>query len=146
MATLTHIYLPLHSYCPLLMTHCPAPLLLLPPAFVPRQVSAAMATYNIASLLSEYRAGTRQWMYDEVDAWLRGSSSTGHDQPAGGSSVACGDAAPSRLFVLLAMAGMGKSVFSAAIHTKLLALTNKDSNIIMVSLGPEALNPGLLHT
>ena len=109
------------------------------------QVTHVILTYNISALLSEYRAGTRQWMYDEVDAWLRGSSSAGPDEPAGGSSVACGDAAPSRLFVLLAMAGMGKSVFSAAIHTKLLALTNKDSNVVMVSTWPEALSPGLMN-
>ena len=46
-----------------------------------------------------------------------------------------------RLFVLLAIAGMDKSVFSAAIHTKLLALTNKDSNIIMVSLMTHVVSP-----
>ena len=92
-----------------------------------------MATYNIAALLSEYQAGTRQWMYDEVDDWLHGGSSAGST------------AEPSRLFVLLAMAGMGKSVFSAAIHTKLLALTNKDSNVVMVSTWPEALSPGLMN-
>ncbi|GFH09203.1 WD_REPEATS_REGION domain-containing protein [Haematococcus lacustris] len=80
-----------------------------------------MRSYRIAQLLDEYHPGSRQWMYDQVNDWLNASS----------SSSPGGQGAASRLFLLLADAGMGKSVFSAVMHTKLVVRGNKDSSLVM---------------
>ncbi|KAL6756673.1 WD40-repeat-containing domain protein [Haematococcus lacustris] len=85
------------------------------------QVAEVMRSYRIAQLLDEYHPGSRQKMYNEVNDWLNASS----------SSSPGGQGAASRLFLLLADAGMGKSVFSAVMHTKLVVQGNKDSSLVM---------------
>ena len=78
------------------------------------KISDVMNSYNISGLLDEYMRGTRDWMYAKVDSWLD----------------AAVDTTP-RLFLLLAGPGMGKSVFSAVMHTKLFGRANRDHNITM---------------
>ncbi|GFH17743.1 WD_REPEATS_REGION domain-containing protein, partial [Haematococcus lacustris] len=85
------------------------------------QVAEVIRGYRIAQLLDEYHSGSRQWMYTRVNDWLNASS----------SSSPGGEATASRLFLLLADAGMGKSVFSAVMHTKLVVRGNKDSGLVM---------------
>ena len=85
-----------------------------------------MAPYGIPTLLEEYCPGTRAWMYEAVFTWLDTAP-----QEAGGSSGSS-DEPGRRMFALFAEAGMGKSVFSAAMRTKLGVRTNKDSSVIMV--------------
>lgn len=80
-------------------------------------MAEVIASYKVSTLLSEYELGTRQWMYDEVFAWLD-------------SSVAV--PASSRMFLLLAGAGMGKSVFSAALSSMLEVRTNRDPDLVLV--------------
>ena len=82
------------------------------------KISDVMNSYNINVLLDEYMPGTRDWMYRKVNSWLDAASS------------AAADATP-RLFLVLAGAGMGKSVFSAVMHTKLFGRANRDSNVMM---------------
>ncbi|KAJ9527505.1 hypothetical protein QJQ45_025765 [Haematococcus lacustris] len=84
-------------------------------------VAEVIRGYRIAQLLDEYHSGSRQWMYTRVNDWLNASSSSS----PGGAATA------SRLFLLLADAGMGKSVFSAVMHTKLVVRGNKDSGLVM---------------
>ncbi|KAL6759842.1 hypothetical protein V8C86DRAFT_1227862 [Haematococcus lacustris] len=83
------------------------------------QVAEVIRGYRIAQLLDEYHSGSRQWMYTRVNDWLNASSNSS----PGGAATA------SRLFLLLADAGMGKSVFSAVMHTKLVVRGNKDSGL-----------------
>ena len=77
-------------------------------------ISDVMNSYNISVLLDEYEPGTRDWMYKKVNSWLDATADT-----------------TPRLFLLLAGAGMGKSVFSAVMHTKLFGRANRDSNVMM---------------
>ncbi|KAJ9527086.1 hypothetical protein QJQ45_025204 [Haematococcus lacustris] len=88
---------------------------------MPLKVAEVIRGYRIAQLLDEYHSGSRQWMYTRVNDWLNASS----------SSSPGGEATASRLFLLLADAGMGKSVFSAVMHTKLVVRGNKDSGLVM---------------
>lgn len=84
-----------------------------------------VASYNLPQLAAEYVQGTRQWMYDEADKWL--SSQTAPSQAGaiwGPAAAANGAAAASRMFILAAEPGMGKSVFSAVVDTKLVARRN----------------------
>ncbi|GFH09406.1 WD_REPEATS_REGION domain-containing protein [Haematococcus lacustris] len=85
------------------------------------KVAEVIRGYRIAQLLDEYHSGSRQWMYTRVNDWLDASS----------SSSPGGVATASRLFLLLADAGMGKSVFSAVMHTKLVVRSNMDSGLVM---------------
>ena len=82
------------------------------------KISDVMNSYNISVLLDEFMPGTRDWMYKKVNSWLDAASS------------AAADTTP-RLFLLLAGAGMGKSVFSAVMHTKLFGRANRDRNVTM---------------
>ncbi len=60
-----------------------------------------ISSYKIVNQLSEFVPGSREWLYQELTAWLdRG--------------VTEGDSS-GRMFLLLAGAGMGKSVFSAVV-------------------------------
>ena len=77
-------------------------------------ISDVMNSYNISVLLDEYEPGTRDWMYKKVNSWLDATADT-----------------TPRLFLLLAGAGMGKSVFSAVMHTKLFGRANRDRNVMM---------------
>ena len=56
-------------------------------------------SYALPKLTGQYHDGTRQWMYDKVDSWLKAKAS--------------------RLLLVLAGPGMGKSVFSAVMSKKL---------------------------
>ncbi len=91
------------------------------------QVEGIVHAYNISALLADYVKDTRRWLYDEVFAWLHNDGAA--PKPDEGDSV-CG--APSRMFLLMAGPGMGKSVFSAVIHTELAARTSKDRDIHLV--------------
>ena len=106
-----------------------------------------MSTYGISSLLDEYCAGTRAWMYEAVFTWLDSTQQAAaaeeeeeEDGGGGGSSEQGG----SRMFALFAEAGMGKSVFSAAMRTKLGVRANKDSSVIMVGGWAVCLSVGWL--
>ena len=83
-----------------------------------------MSTYGIPTLLKEYCPGTRAWMYEEVFTWL-------DTAPLPDGSQAPGY----RMFALFADAGMGKSVFSAAMKIKLDVRINNDSSVVMVRAG-----------
>ena len=77
------------------------------------QMAVVINSYALPKLTTLYHNGSRQWMYDKVCAWLDAATLKAKD---------CGDgmaAAQSRLFLVLADAGMGKSVFSAVMSTKL---------------------------
>jgi hypothetical protein len=87
-------------------------------------VSDVVASYNLSSLLTQYHPGSRQWMYDRVNSWL--------DAQAAAASAAAGKAAPPRLFLLLADAGMGKSVFSSVMAKKLVVRTNGEPDLVLV--------------
>jgi hypothetical protein len=99
-----------------------------------------MSTYGIARLLDEYHPGSRQWLYNKVNAWLEACDAAmrRYAGPVGGSggvgNVPEGPAAgqPSRMFMLLADAGMGKSVFSAVMHTKLTVEANREGRLALV--------------
>ncbi|KAJ9532875.1 hypothetical protein QJQ45_010968 [Haematococcus lacustris] len=118
---------PIHAAAPVPPTHSPMIHRLaiirhrLTVAHVPHQMAEVMRSYRIAQLLDEYHPGSRQWMYDRVNDWLNASSSCSPGD----------EGAASRLFLLLADAGMGKSVFSAVMHTKLVVRGNKDRNLVM---------------
>ena len=80
------------------------------------QVSGVINSYGVSSLLDEYEAGSRMWLFDRLTEWLD----------------ALAQAHPKRMFLLLADAGMGKSIFSAVAATKLLVRENKGL-LVMVS-------------
>lgn len=88
-----------------------------------------LGSYGIARLLAEYDPGSRKELYKKVNKWLDTCAAEANKQGA----VPFGqDQQTSRAFLLLAEPGMGKSVFSAAMHTKLTARTNKEHNLILV--------------
>ena len=72
-------------------------------------MSGVINSYGVSSLLDEYEAGSRMWLFGRLTAWLD----------------ALAEAHPKRMFLLLADAGMGKSIFSAVAATKLLVRENK---------------------
>ena len=63
------------------------------------QVMGIVRSYALSKLTTQYHDGTRQWMFDKVDEWVRSKAS--------------------RLMLMLAGPGMGKSVFSAVMSQKL---------------------------
>ena len=85
-------------------------------------VSDVVASYDLSSLLTQFHPGSRQWMYDRVNRWL-------DDQAA---AAKAGTPAPPRLFLLLADAGMGKSVFSSVLSKKLVVRTNGEPDLVVV--------------
>ncbi len=111
-----------------------------------QQAGEDIAAYAVATLLDEYHHGSRAWLYDEFAAWLNGQAPPptadegGADGAGdrttklngGGASGGGGDGAASRMFLLLAGPGMGKSVFSAVMHTKLAVLANKRAELVLV--------------
>jgi hypothetical protein len=70
-----------------------------------------LESYNIDGVFHEYHPGTRSWLYDSAKDWLLSH------HPSNGSQS---DEALHRMFLLFAEPGMGKSVFSAAIHKQLI--------------------------
>jgi len=109
-----------------------------------QQVQPIISSYSVATLLDEYVEGTRQWMFDHVNAWLHTALGSTHSgSPAGASAAAsasASEAAPagpdippnSRLLLLLAGPGMGKSVMSAAMEAKLMVRTHKNHRLVQV--------------
>lgn len=95
------------------------------------QVDAIIKSYKIADLLAENREGSRQWLYDEANAWLDKQACV---RVADGTlGPPAGQHKPdARMFLLLADAGMGKSVFSAKMEAKLTVRTNTKA-VLMVS-------------
>ena len=84
------------------------------------QVKDIIQSYKISQLVSQYVEGTRQWLYDEINDWLT-------------VATACeGDGKSSRMFLLLAGPGMGKSVFSAVMHTHLMVRPESKRHVKMV--------------
>ena len=81
-------------------------------------------SYNITTLLEDYVEGTRQWLYDDVRAWLDATNLSGSSGAAGQPQ--------SRMYLLLGGPGMGKSVFSAVMHTKLISRSVKRGNVELV--------------
>lgn len=74
-------------------------------------------------LLLCYVAGTRQWMFDEVNAWLTATLTA--------TTLNSARAIP-RMFLLLAGPGMGKSVFSAVMQNKLTVQKHKNHKLVQV--------------
>lgn len=66
-------------------------------------------SYSLPQMAAEYVEGTRQWLYIDANRWL---------------SEGTLDSPSSRMFILAAEPGMGKSVFSAVVDTKLVARKN----------------------
>lgn len=130
----SHSSWPATSFCPL-CSSAPRKLALNTCLHTLLQVGDIIRSYNIACLLDEYHPGSRQWMYDKLNAWLDAcitpsTKAQAVEKSAEGPSGAAG-AQPSRAFLLLADAGMGKSVFSGVVHTKLTVRVNTDG-LIMV--------------
>jgi hypothetical protein len=73
------------------------------------QAKAIMRAYQIPSLLETYVSATREWLYKDVNEWLARAV----------DGRVAGNAAASRMYLLMAGPGMGKSVFSAVMHTRL---------------------------
>ena len=63
------------------------------------QVVNVINSYELSKMVSQFLDGTRQWMFDEIDAWAMSGAS--------------------RLMLLLAPPGMGKTIISAVASTKL---------------------------
>jgi hypothetical protein len=95
------------------------------------QVRELIKSYRVAELLNEYVSGTRRWMMESINAWL-GSSL---DSLQLGEGMASVNIPPgSRLLLLLADPGMGKSVMSAAMECKLDACAHKGRQLVQVRL------------
>jgi len=91
----------------------------------------------VATLLDEYVEGTRQWMFEYVNVWLHtalGSIDSGSTPCFAATASSAGPDIPpnSRLLLLLAGPGMGKSVMSAAMETKLMVRTHKNHRLVQV--------------
>lgn len=85
----------------------------IPPSLHPHaQVDAVVNSYALSKLTTQYHDGTRLWMYETVDTWLK--------------------AGESRLMLILAGPGMGKSVFSAVMVQKLHVLLNSQRDLVLV--------------
>ena len=84
----------------------------------------------MASLMSDYHPGSRKWLYEDADEWLDGNFKK--------RGLGVGSALPrmkdalSRMYLLLAGSGMGKTIFAAKMHTQLAVLTNVRLGLIMV--------------
>eukprot|EP00798_Chlamydomonas_sp_ICE-L_P009671 gene9671-8494_t len=83
------------------------------------QVKPIIQSYNVTRLLGDYVEGTRGWLYDDVNKWLAAAMTSG-----------C-DLASSRAYLLLGDPGMGKSVFSAVLHTRLISPSVKGGPILV---------------
>jgi hypothetical protein len=111
-------------------------------------VEGMMLSYDIKTKLSEYVLGTRDWLFEELDRWIM--TNNGDSEPNlvhildrmsqlwGGSIQPQLPQLPkthnsSRLLLLLAGPGMGKSVFSAVVHLKLKVLQDPKSKTILAS-------------
>ncbi len=88
-----------------------------------------IASYGVPILLDEFHPGTRQWLFDDFNAWLEGGG--GHGDSEGGGGPA------SRSFLLLAGPGMGKSVFTAVLQTKLDMRKNRAGAQLVTVRGKE---------
>lgn len=87
------------------------------------QVKDIIQSYKISSLVAQYVEGTRQWLNDDINKWLDVATASTSDDKS------------SRMFLLLAGPGMGKSVFSAVMHTHLMARPDEKSHVKMVRRG-----------
>lgn len=74
---------------------------------------AIIDSYHISDVLVDYVTGTRQWLFNELMSWMKS------EPPQ--QSVSVNQTGRHRMFVLIAGPGMGKSVFSAVVQTKLTA-------------------------
>lgn len=82
------------------------------------QAEGIIRTYAVADLLASYVPGSREWLYKRVTAWLDAVAPMPVAGTAGEAAAAAGQPvldAQSRMFMLLAGPGMGKSVFSAVV-------------------------------
>jgi hypothetical protein len=78
-----------------------------------------IAAYSVGELLGAYVAGTRDWLYADITRWLESATNE-----AAATSA-------SRMFLLLAGPGMGKSVFSAVVYNNLTARTRRDKFVMV---------------
>ena len=105
-----------------------------------------MRSYNLDALKASYTRGTRLWLYNDINAWLSASVYTTHSGvalplPLGGppdelplTSGTCTAATSSStsglMYMLLAGPGMGKSVFSASVDSKLAARVDQGIELV----------------
>jgi hypothetical protein len=97
-----------------------------PTALWPQVQDTIIAAYSVSELLGAYVAGTRDWLYADITHWLEGATD------AAATSA-------SRMFLLLAGPGMGKSVFSAVVYNNLTARTRRDKFVMVRAAGVAAL-------
>ncbi len=90
-------------------------------------------TYNTSVLMDEYHSGSRDWLYRAVNTWLDSSVPTPLLPGVDAGERSSVRERTSRAFILLAGPGMGKSVFSAVMQTKLAVRANQDQGLVMVS-------------
>lgn len=93
-------------------------------------------SYHISDVLAEYVKGTRQWLLNELMSWMNEETASSDAALDRKSALAVKESEGADkeeatgavdlmgrhlMFVLVASPGMGKSVFSALVHTKLTA-------------------------
>lgn len=99
------------------------------------QVEPVIKSYSIQDLIKPYRKGSRQWLFNEVAAWLGKNVYVG-DADLLPQQPQLPDAQSARpVFLMLADAGMGKSVFSAVMATMLDVRAKTEPSMVMVSWG-----------
>lgn len=74
--------------------------------------------------------GSREWLYQKVTSWLDASLQQ-QQQPQEQAREPHALASESRMFLLLAGPGMGKSVFSAVVRNKLLARSSAGAGLVV---------------
>ncbi len=104
------------------------------------KVKGMIQSYDINTKLSEYLCGTRDWIFKELDQWIMTNNGDSEPNPVHipelMSQLWVGSVQTqncSRLFLLLAGPGMGKSVFSAVVPSKLKMLQDPKSKTILAS-------------
>jgi hypothetical protein len=91
-------------------------------------VDDIIRSFKVSQLLAEYVPGSREWLYNRVTDWLDGrtplarhTKQVNPDQQQEQHQQQLTTTAPrTRLFLLLAGPGMGKSVFSAVLRNLLM--------------------------
>eukprot|EP00798_Chlamydomonas_sp_ICE-L_P014373 gene14373-20376_t len=82
-----------------------------------------ISSYKVSQMLSDYVPHSREWMYEEMVRWL----DAGLLEEEGGSHTDTGEWS-SQVFLLVAPAGMGKTVLSAVMRNKLVVRSTSASH------------------